>query len=199
MKRITACCLSLILVFLLVFAAAEGFDDPDDVVVVEKWEDEFREYAESEGGGYRRVCDELPLEVWVPGSLTEVEIGADAKAEGVVGRWRHEEYQLDFDFVYYPEAPVPRSAESVSEFRTRDVYEPFSHLYLIKGIPAMVFNWGELTNPDNAYDDIVTWDCTYFYMDDGSCFLIRMHYPIEEIDDAEYFQSIIHYSISRTD
>ena len=77
MKRITACCLSLILVFLLVFAAAEGFDDPTDVVVVEKWEDEFREYAENEGGGYRRVCDELPLEVWVPGSLTEVEIDAE--------------------------------------------------------------------------------------------------------------------------
>ena len=188
--------LSFFLVFLLIFPATQAENSRDfEYVVVAGWDDYVRENAETAGGGFRRISDELPLQIWIPESMTEKETGSDAEGGKVISSWFCSFCNADIDFIFYPEPPLSRSAETVEEHYDPD-NESYACLNLINDIPALDISFWEPTNPDNLLEDVYQREYMYYYLDDGSCFLIRARYLIEETDNAEYTMSILDYSLS---
>ena len=196
MKSIPFRFLSLLLALLLILPAAVAEQEQDFSYVVEAgWDDFVRETAEDAGGGFRKICDELPLQVWIPASMTEKETAADADGGKVISSWYCSYCNADIDFILYPEPPLPRTVETVAGHSDPE-NESYAYLNLINGIPALNISLWEKTDPDDIPADIYQLDYMYYYPDGGPCLAIRMRYLTEEMYNAEYTMSILHYSVS---
>ena len=188
MKRRAARCLSLYLALFLILPAASA----EEVVTLTAGWDQIDYQVEEDSGRLIRISDDLPLQVWIPGSMTEAEAGGDDQPEGLISCWYHPDTRMEVSFIYCPQAPVPYGAETVREFR--DMGEDhYAQLYEINGIPAVELTLEEMT------DDFETFftDNMYYYLDGGSCMILRAFYPGETMFDVEYYLAMLDYSVSR--
>lgn len=183
MKRITACCLSLLLALLMVCTCASA----EEAVEIKNIEYEPISYdGLSDGGRFVRLREDLPLEFWQPDYMMEAEIGEDSTAEGLLRSWYILFSSFYADITYYAEAPLPWSEDAVSQYRAKGLY---SDIWKINGVPAIDYCMEE------AAEDGVPWSYeNYFYfLDSGACVLLQMRYPSENdymvpftIDDLKF-------------
>ena len=134
----------------------------------------------------------LPLQVFVPDTMTGSDIRETGESGGLVLFLDRPDIPLYVFFSYYPKAPVPCTQKSVDEFRAKGFYSDYE---LINGMPAVSFFYEE-TGDDGT---VWSYEYTYYGLQGGSCLLEVRKYPSGNADQAAYELDCIRYSVSRVD
>ncbi len=181
-------CLILALALLLGFPAAQAEETEIRKI---SWEDVRLEKNGTEPeGAFVSLGNGLPLQAFIPTGF------ADANADGnnITPELCLSLFQADVrlyvNFYLFQDPPVPCSADTVADFKSKGLY---SDLEEINGIPALSYIFEETDDETGE-----TWsnEYIYYYLEDGSCLMELRYYPSEEATRIPYTLDYLRYSVS---
>ena len=134
----------------------------------------------------------LPLQVFIPDTMTKSVINVSSQSGGLVMFLDQPEIPLYVFFSYYPEAPVPCTLDSVAEYRAKGYYADYE---LINGMPVLSY-FCEETGENGI---VWSYEYTFYSLQDGSCLLELRKYPGGKAEQIPYALDALRYSVTRID